>query len=162
MQQPAPPQHAAASGAGQSIVGILEVVESDFANNLVKEEAEEAMAQEAHDTYTQENKIETTMKEQDVKYKTQEYTSLDKSISELSSDRETANTELSAVLEYYDKLKGRCIIKATTYEERKARREAEVNGLKEALTILENEAGFVQKGRRGRHMRGALVAGNSK
>ena len=33
--------------------------------------------------------------------------------------------------------------------ERKARREAEIEGLKEALSILENEAAFLQSGRKG-------------
>merc|ERR1719359_2024046 len=86
--------------------------------------------------------------EQDVKYKTQEFTSLDKEISELSSDRDTTNSELSAVLEYYGKIMERCIAKPETYEDRKARREAEINGLKEALTILENETAFMQRGKR--------------
>ena len=45
------------------------------------------------------------------------------------------------VLEYYDKLKPQCIAKPEPYAERKKRREAEIAGLKEALTILEEEAG---------------------
>merc|ERR1719271_1387479 len=95
---------------------------------------------------TQDNKVTKTMKDQDVKYKTQEYTTLDKEIGEWSGDLEGVKTELSAVLEYYEKLKDRCIAKPETYEERKKRREAEIAGLKEALKILENETAFVQRG----------------
>jgi len=148
-EQPAAPQkHAKASGAGGSIINILEVCESDFANNLAKEETEEADAASNYEKTTQENKITKTTKEQDAKYKSQEATALDKEITELSGDRDTSNTELSAVMEYYGKIKERCIAKPETYEERKARREAEINGLKEALSILESEAAFMQRGRK--------------
>jgi len=155
MQQPAAPQqHAKSGGAGGSIINILEVCESDFANNLAKEETEEADAASEYEKTTQENKVSKSMKEQDAKYKTAEAASLDKTISELSGDRDTSNTELSAVMDYYGKIKERCIAKPETYEDRKARREAEISGLKEALSILENEAAFLQ---RKRHMRGGRI-----
>jgi len=155
MQQPAvPQQHAKSGGAGGSIISILEVCESDFATNLAKEEAEESDAQSEYETTSQENKVTKSMKEQDVKYKGAEAAGLDKTISELSGDRDTSNTELSAVVEYYGKVKERCIAKPESYESRKARREAEISGLKEALSILENEAAFLQ---RKRHMRGGRI-----
>jgi hypothetical protein len=154
MHQPAmPEQHSKASGAGGSIIDILEVVLSDFAKNLATEEREEADAIDVYEKTTQENKLSTTMKSQDVKYKTKEFKGLDKSIAELSGDKETTNTELSAVLEYFAKIKERCIAKPETYEERKARREAEINGLKEALSILENETAFMQHGKRSLRVR---------
>merc|ERR1719491_2518672 len=79
MQQPAPPQqHSKSSGAGGSIINILEVCESDFATNLAKEESEEADSAENYEKVTQENKITKTTKEQDAKYKAQEATGLDK------------------------------------------------------------------------------------
>jgi len=157
MQQPAKPEsHGKATGAGGSIINILEVCESDFATNLAKEESEESDAQEEYEKTTQENKITKTTKDQDAKYKSQEATALDKTISELSSDKDTTNTELSAVLEYYGKIKERCVAKPETYEERKARREAEIAGLKDALNILETEAAFLQKKRR---MRGSRAIG---
>jgi len=158
-EQPAvPQQHQKAGGAGGSIINILEVCESDFANNLVKEDSEEADSAANYETTTQENKVTTATKEQDAKYKTQEATSLDKEISELSGDRDTTNTELTAVLEYYGKIKERCIAKPETYEERKARREAEIQGLKQALEILENEAAFVQRSRKGSKRRHGFMA----
>jgi len=170
LQQPEPPMpeaHSAAthSGSADSIIGILEVCEDDMATNLAKEETAESDAQGAYDELTQQNKISTAANEQDVKYKTKEHVSLDKSVSELSSDREGLSTQLDAVLDYDAKLKDRCIAKPETYETRAQRRQAEIAGLKEALSILENEVAFVQQ-RRGKHghgaqMRGSLFAGQS-
>jgi len=157
VQQPAMPAlHTKASGAGTSIIGILEVVESDFATGLAKEETQEDDAATLYDETTQENKVTKTMKDQDLKYKTAEVKSLAKAVAELSSDKDTLSTELAAVNEYYAKLKDRCIAKPETYEERKARREAEIQGLKEALQVLESETAFVQRNMRRKHMRGSL------
>merc|ERR1719443_2092280 len=139
-QPPVPEKHEKAGGAGGGIIDILEVVESDFAANLAKEETQEADAVAEYEKITQENKVTKALKEQDVKYKTQEFKSLDKQIAELTSDKDSLSTELAAVLEYYEKIKDRCIAKAETYEERKRRREAEIAGLKEALQILSGEA----------------------
>mmetsp|Transcript_60405 Transcript_60405/g.93987 ORF Transcript_60405/g.93987 Transcript_60405/m.93987 type:complete len:701 (+) Transcript_60405:58-2160(+) len=151
MQQPAKPEkHVKAAGAGGSIIDILEVVESDFTKNLAAEETQEEDAITVYEKTTQENKLATAAKSQDVKYKTQEFKALDKSIAELSGERDTTSTELSAVLEYYAKLKERCIAKPETYEARKARREAEIEGLKQALEILENETAFMQRSKRSR------------
>merc|ERR1740121_2143349 len=161
LQQPAAPvKHDKSSGAGGSIIDVLEVCESDFATNLAKEEAEEADAQSEYEKVSQENAVTKTVKEQDVKYKTQEDKSQKKTAAEYTSDRATTNTELSAVLEYYDKIKERCIAKPETYEDRKARREAEIAGLKEALSILENEAAFMQRNRKGGKSRHAHFMGN--
>jgi hypothetical protein len=154
MQQPdAPVYHSKAQGAGSSITSLLEVVESDFAKDLATEETQETDAEVEYQKTTQTNKVTRTIKEQDVKYKTKEFKSLDKTLGELSGDRDTSNTELSAVLEYDGKIKERCIAKPETYESRKGRREAEIAGLKEALSILDGETVFAQKGKKhgGRH-----------
>merc|ERR1719160_1230634 len=152
LQQPAAPEkHEKSSGAGGAIINILEVAESDFTKNLAEEESEEADAQEEYEQTTQENKVNKATMEQDVKYKTKEYTALDKAVAENSGDRDGLQTELDAVLDYYEKIKDRCIAKPETYEERKKRREAEIAGLKEALSILEGQA-FLQ--RRSRYFRG--------
>merc|ERR1719230_664371 len=137
-EQPAKPaKHEKSGGAGQSIINILEVCESDFSENLAKEETEEADAASSYEKNTQENKLAKTQMEQDVKYKTQEYKSLDKEIGDLGGDKSTAANELSAVMEYYGGIKDRCV------------GEAEIAGLKEALDTLENETAFMQRKRRG-------------
>jgi len=137
--------HQAAEGAGSGIIGMLEVIESDFSKGLAEMISTEETAQADYERITKENEIAKTTKEQDVKYKTKTAKSLDKTVAELTSDREGLQTELDAVLDYWAKITEQCIAKAEPYEERKKRREAEIAGLKEALSILEGEAALIQK-----------------
>jgi len=140
--------HSSADGASSGIIGMLEVIESDFTKGITEMVAAEQTAAATYEKETKENAIEKTTKEQDVKYKTKEAATLDKAVAELTSDREGVEAELEAVNEYLDSLDKKCTYKVESYEERKARREAEVNGLKEALDILESETAFVQTGTR--------------
>jgi len=140
LQQPAVTTHSKASGAATGIIGLLEVSQSDFSKLLADGTVAEESAQKEYEKISQENQVQTAMKDADVKYKTKEVASLEKSVSEFTSDIESEQTELDAVLDYYEKLKPGCIAKPMTYEERKKRREAEIAGLKEALVILEGEA----------------------
>jgi chromosome segregation ATPase len=158
VQQPAAPAgHQADSGAGGSILSILEVCESDMAGELVQVQTQEEDEATAYEETTQSNKMTVAAKVQDVKYKRQEAAGLDKSITETSNDRATTSTELDAVNTYNTKLQGRCVAKPQPYEERKQAREAEIQGLKEALDVLENEAALVQRGsKRSRSVRGAM------
>merc|ERR1740129_393986 len=146
MEQPAAPVlHSKSGGAGGSIIDILEVVESDFATNLAKEESEEADAHSEYEKVSQENAVTKTLKDQDVKYRTKEAKSQVATVTDYSGDRDTTSAELSAVLDYYSKIKDRCIAKPDTYAERASRRQAEIAGLKEALSILEDDTAFVQR-----------------
>merc|ERR1719379_2086036 len=150
MQQPAVPTHSKSGDSGGSIINILEQCEADFSKDLAHEEMKEQEAQTEYDKISQENKIMKTTKDQDVKYKTKEAKSLDKAVAEHSSDRQGLQTELDAVNEYQQRIDKMCIAKPESYEERKAAREAEITGLKEALKILESEGVFLQ---RPRHLR---------
>jgi hypothetical protein len=87
---------------------------------------------------------------QDLKYKTKEAKSLDKATSETNADKSTVLQELDAVNEYNTGIKARCVAKAETYAERSRRRQEEIAGLKEALSILEGEAVLLQQA--SRHM----------
>merc|ERR1719414_1840014 len=110
--------------------------------------ATENNAQATHDTETKENAIEKATKDQDVAYKTKESKGLDKAVADASSDRSGVQTELDAVKAYLKTLTAECVEQAETYAERKARFEAEISGLKEALQILESETALIQQGSR--------------
>jgi predicted RNase H-like nuclease (RuvC/YqgF family) len=129
------------SGAGRSIIGLLEVVESDFAKGLSEIIAEEEAAVKSYEKEMKENEIARTTKEQDVKYKSKEMKAWTKQGTELSSDRDSLQAELDAVNEYFARLKEQCIAKAEPYEERKKRRDREIQGLQEALKTLEGPGG---------------------
>lgn len=145
--------HTSASGAGSSIIGLLEVVESDLTKGLAEMNGTEDNAQSTYEAETKANEIDKTEKDQSVKYKTKEYKDLDKAAAELATDRTGVQTELDAVNEYLKSLHAQCDAKAEPYAERKARREAEVAGLKQALQILEGEAVLLQQTARDRHLR---------
>lgn len=156
LQQPIDPQlHEASTGSGTSIISMLEVVESDFSRNLASVELEEDSAATAFEKLSMETKVSTAVKSKDVEYKTQEAAKLDKEVAELSIDREGTQTELEAVLAYSANIRGMCELKPETYEERSARRHAEIEGLKEALNILEGSSVFTQ-------VRSRLLRGTTK
>merc|ERR1719440_1721141 len=147
--------HEAAEGAASGIIGLLEVAESDFSTGLATMIAEEEADAAAYEKEMQENKLAKATKEQDVKYKSAEAVKLDEAVTELSGDRDTVQEELDAVLEYLKKLRDQCVAKAEPYEEKVRRREAEIAGLKQALSILEGEAVLLQRGAAHRPLRGA-------
>merc|ERR1719497_109804 len=140
--------HNAAEGAGSSIIGLLEVAESDLEKELAEVIATEEMAAADYEKETKENAIDKVTKEQDVKYKSKEADELDAAVAEATADKTGVQAELDPVLKYLKTLEDRCIAKAETYEEKKAKREAEIAGLKEALSILEGQSFLQRKAKR--------------
>merc|ERR1719401_1166779 len=137
--------HSAAEGAGNGIISLLEVCESDFTRDLARAISDETSAVSEYEDVSKQNEIEKTAKIQSVAYKSKESKSLDADSSELSSDRSTVQAELDATEETLAKLGEQCIDKAETFAARKARYQAEISGLREALSILENETALLQQ-----------------
>merc|ERR1712203_1346960 len=96
--------HAAADGAGHGIIGLLQVIESDFTEGLANMVATENAAAAAYDKESKENEIEKTSNQQAVKYNAQEAAMAQKAIDEAASDREGVQTELAAVNDYMKSL----------------------------------------------------------
>merc|ERR1719213_1393074 len=67
-----------AEGAASGIIGMLEVVESDFSKGLAEMIAIEEQAAAEYEKLTKENEIAKVTKTQDVQYKSKEAKSLDK------------------------------------------------------------------------------------
>jgi len=139
----APELGGAQTDIGSTITSMLEAAEEEFAKLLAETEAAEAAALNAYEKLTQDNKVSKTTKQGDVKGKTAEVKQIEVALSNYKEDHATMSDELSAVLTYLDKLKPQCETKVMSYAERKARREEEISGLKEALAILSDES-FVQ------------------
>jgi len=123
-----------------TITSMLEVAESDLSKLLAETEAAESSAATAFEELSQENKVSKSTKMADAKSKAQEVKSTDVALSNYKEDKTSLTGELDAVLAYLDKLKPQCETKVMSYAERKAKREAEIEGLKEALTILSETA----------------------
>jgi len=139
----------AKSDSGGSIISVLEVAESDFTRLFAETETEEDTAAGAFKKLSEENTVSKATKETDAKAKESEIKSLEVTLSQQSEDHEATSEELDAVNAYVDKLRPQCEEKAMSYAEKKAAREAEIAGLKEALDILEgNGMAFLQSTRR--------------
>jgi hypothetical protein len=122
------------------IIGMLEVAESDFTKLLAEGNADEDVAQKEYDTFMEDNRVATAAKEAEVKYKGMDAKETKAYLETTKADLQTAQAELGAILEYWEKLQPECVAKPEPYEERVKRREKEIAGLKEALEILAAES----------------------
>jgi len=145
VQEPTTSVHAASADSGNGIISMLEIAESDFARSVAEAQAAEDDAVEVYEETTKENQVSTATKKAAAEGKVQETARLEQVISDATSDRDGVQEELNAVLEYLEKLRPQCTTEPESYEDRKARRESEIEGLKSALNILENETAFVQE-----------------
>jgi chromosome segregation ATPase len=136
----APELGGAKSDVGSTIVSILEVAESDFTSMLAETEADESSAATAYEKLTKENTVTKATKQADVKGKVSQGKQLEVALGNYAENKATTTDELDAVLMYLDKLKPQCESKVMSYAEKKAKREQEIEGLKEALEILSAEA----------------------
>jgi len=150
----------ASSGGAAGIIGMLEVVESDFSKQLAEIIAEEERSVREYEQRTKENEVSKAIKEQDVKFKTKQAASLDKASTDTQGDLSSTKEEYNAVVEYLANIKKACGAKEEPYEKRKLAREQEIAGLKEALEILSDDgaASLVQRSVKHRVLRGARPA----
>jgi len=123
---------------GSGILGVLEYAASDFDKQLSDIRVAEKQAVDKYDNLSQESKQLRAVKSVEIKGKDSETKSLQTALADYNEDRESVSAELQAVVDYLSELKPKCEAEAPpTYAEKKAKRDAELQGLKEALKILE-------------------------
>merc|ERR1719393_345799 len=128
------------SSAKGGVVGMPEVITSDFARLYADTKAAETAAATEYDAFMKDAKASKKAKH-DLEFKTsleKDQTEFEKG--ETQKDLEATQAELDKALEYQQYLKPVCLEVHVSYEERVARRKEEIAALKEAYEILDRKA----------------------
>lgn len=128
-----------ASGAGSGVIGILEVAMQDYADLQQAAKLSETEAQNDYKEFANENEIRQGVFEKDLEYKSRKKVQLDGDLLRANADLKSYEKELEAVNQYLAQLESQCVGKVDSYQERKDRREKQLNSLKEALAYLTGE-----------------------
>jgi len=125
------------SGGSSNVMNMLEVILSDFQRLESETSTNEQQAADDYATFMADTGGERDQKAADIKSKETTKAEKDSSLSAAKEDLKNTQAELAAATEYYDKLKPSCVDTGLSYEDRVARREAEIANLKEAYGILD-------------------------
>jgi len=121
------------------IVGFLEVILSDFARLEAETSSAEDAAASAYEKFMDESNEDIAVKTTATEHKTSKREQLEATIESEKKELDLTQQELDAALEYFDKLKPECLDHGLSYEERVRMREEEIQSLKEALDILDQQ-----------------------
>merc|ERR1712129_637555 len=121
------------------VIGMLEVIESDFARLEADTTAAEATAQKEYDTFMTNSKVDVAAKSKDIEHKETKTQDQKQALTTKKSDLAITQKELDAALAYFDKLKPSCVDSGVSYDARVSRRKEEIESLQEALRILNGE-----------------------
>jgi hypothetical protein len=129
------------TGMGDStggVVGLLEVIGSDFARLEAETNTAEDEASKEQDRFMAESKKDKAVKSADLDHKSKMKVQKESDLADTESDLKGTQSELDAAMVYYEKLKPSCQDATVTYDDRVSQREEEIASLKEALQILSN------------------------
>jgi len=121
------------------VVGMIEVIQSDFARLESETSASEAESSKQYDEFMTDSSVDKAQKTKDIEHKSSKKQNQEQSLQEKKTDLDGTQKELDAALAYYEKLKPSCVDAGVSYEDRVARRKEEIESLQEALRILNGE-----------------------
>lgn len=153
VQQPSLVQHSARAGQpeifdekytgmqGESggVIGMLEVIQSDFARLQAETEAAEVTGQREYDQFMQDSEVDKTEKNTNIGLKQGTKSDQEIAVGTKREDLHAAEVQMETALAYFDKLKESCLAENVDYDERVRQRESEIESLQEALKILSGE-----------------------
>merc|ERR1719443_1125130 len=123
--------------AAKGIVGLLDVILSDFERTISTTNDEESAAQSAFETYEQDIKDDNDEKEGDITKKKNRIAEIKTELVDEQDDKDDAITKKDEAKKELQKLKPLCVEGEETYAQRVAKREKEIEALKEAMTLLD-------------------------
>jgi chromosome segregation ATPase len=126
---------------GEGIIGMLETIKSDFERTLKNTEKEEYDASRDFATFSQETKVSIQSKTTERKNAQYDLERTSGDLVAALGDLEETQKQLDLSLEALEKLRPACVDTGMTYEERVEAREAEIDALKNALCVLDEEDG---------------------
>lgn len=143
-QQPTSPPvfEGAYQGMGDlkgGVISMLEVIQSDYARLESSTGANEATSKQDHDSLMTESAVLKAQQEKDIEHKGRTKQTTEQALVDLKNDLNSAQKELEAANNYYEKLKPSCLDAGTSFEERGQRRTEEIQSLQEAMRILNGE-----------------------
>jgi len=118
------------------IIGMLEVILSDFARLETETQEAENSAASTYETFMNESNEDVAVKETEIEHKSNKKDTCTETIAGLNKTLKLTQTELDKALDYYDKLNAECVDTKVSYEERVQMREEEIQSLQEALKVL--------------------------
>jgi chromosome segregation ATPase len=126
--------------ASTGIMGMLDVIKSDFIRSITETEAAEAQAQADFIEFERETKMSIAKKTNALEHTERELTETSDALAENNDNLRTQQNLLDSAVEQWEKLIPGCVADpGMSYEERVQRRNAEVQALKDAYCILSNE-----------------------
>eukprot|EP00443_Scrippsiella_acuminata_P020894 CAMPEP_0115205344 /NCGR_PEP_ID=MMETSP0270-20121206/19639_1 /TAXON_ID=71861 /ORGANISM="Scrippsiella trochoidea, Strain CCMP3099" /LENGTH=733 /DNA_ID=CAMNT_0002618877 /DNA_START=62 /DNA_END=2263 /DNA_ORIENTATION=+ len=131
-------EYKGAQDSSKGIIGLLEVILSDFDRTGTTVDAAEVTAVGEFDTFKDENEGDTSSKEGLVETKEGEIEDIEDELVDLEGDLDNAKRLHEESIEELEGLHKQCVAGVETYEERTANRQKEIEALKEAHDILEN------------------------
>jgi len=125
--------------ASKAILGLLEVIVSDFERTIKNTSAEEEKEAAEFVEFDRTSKADIGGKTTKTELNEQDLEATKTSIVEKSKDMQTNMDLVDKALEELEELKPLCIDTGMSYEERVEKREEEIEALKRALCILDTE-----------------------